>query len=336
MLCLFTLNSSLYGIMLSRQRNWTGYDMIYYNGTSMSDDLLVLQKDIVEQGKPAIMIAGFHQWANAGNVSNGIPEYLVEKLQAQKIGHIRKDDFYIFQLPISHYLFRPSVKYTDGYEEDYQEEPINDFYYAEVDGKVLIIFIGTEPNQREDLYVNTLLDGAVELGVKRIIVPAGVGGEVPFDKERLVSCTYSLKHMQEELKDYAVTFSNYGRNATIGMVINHHCKERDIESLRLTARTPSYELQLAISTDKRAILDILRRIRYMLGIALNLSDLERESKQQNSDFQNSIKKLCMDNPELEPQITRYLEQVESEFKELRFVEPTKIPDIFLKEFDNPS
>jgi predicted ATP-grasp superfamily ATP-dependent carboligase len=301
----------------------------------MSDDLLVLEKDIVEPGKAAYMIAGFNQWANAGNVSSGIPEYLIEKLQARKIGRIRKGDFYIFQLPISHYLFRPSVKYVEGYEEDYQEEPTNDFHYAEIDGKVLIIFIGTEPNQREDVYVNTLLDAAVELGVKRIVIPAGVGGEVPFDKERLVSCTYSLKHMQEELKTYAVTFSNYGRNATMGMVINHLCKGRAIEAVRLSARTPSYELQLAISTDNRAIYDILRRVRYMLGIDLDLSDLERESKQQNAEFQDTVKRLCIDNPELEPQITKYLEQIEKEFNEVRFNEPTKIPDIFLKEFDNP-
>ena len=299
----------------------------------MSNDLLVLEKDTIKPEKPTFMIAGFNQWANAGNVSSGIPEYLIEKLQAKRIGHIRKDDFYIFQLPISHFMFRPSIKFVEGYEEDYQEEPINDFHYAEIDDKGLIIFIGTEPNQREDVYINTLLDGAMELGVKRIIVPAGVGGEVPFDKERLVSCTYSLKQMQEELKNYAVTFSNYNRNATIGMVINHYCKERGIESVRMSARTPSYELQLAISTDKRALYDILRRIRYMLGINLDLSDLERESKQQNSDFQDTLKRLCMDNPELEPQITKYMEQVEKEFKELRFNEPTKIPDIFLKEFD---
>jgi len=280
------------------------------------------------------MIAGFNQWANAGNVSSGIPEYLIEKLQARKIGHIRKDDFYLFQLPGSHFLFRPPVKYVEGYEEDYQEETINDFHYAEIDDKALVLFIGTEPNQREDVYVNTLLDGAVELGVKRIVVPAGVGGEVPFDKERLVSCTYSLKQMQEELEAYAVTFSNYGRNATIGMVINHHCKERGIEAVRMSARTPNYQLQLAIPSDKRAIYDILRRIRYMFGISLDLSDLERESKQQNSDFQNALKRLCVENPELAPQITDYMEEVEKEFKEIRFNEPTKIPDIFLKEFDS--
>jgi proteasome assembly chaperone (PAC2) family protein len=300
----------------------------------MPNDLLVLEKQITRPGKPTLMIAGFNQWANAGNVSSGIPEYLIEKLHARRVGHIHKDDFYLFQLPGSHFVFRPPVKYVEGYEKDYQEEPVNDFHYAEISEKGLIIFIGTEPNQHEEVYVNTLLDGAKELGVKRIIVPAGVGGEVPFDKERLVSCSYSVKTLWEELKDYAVTFSNYSRNATIGMVINHYAKERGIESVRMSARTPSYQIPLTISGDKRAMYDLLRRIRYMFGINLDLSDLEKESEQQISDFQNALRRMCVDNPGIEPQITAYMEQIEKGFEELKFTEPAKIPDVFLKEFNN--
>ena len=43
----------------------------------------------------------------------------------------------------------------------------------------------------------------------------------------------------------------------------------------------------------------------------------------------------MDDPGLEPQITNYMEQIREEFNEIKFNEPTKIPDAFLKEFDNP-
>ena len=301
----------------------------------MANDFLFLDKEFIKPDRPTFMIAGFNQWANAGNVSSGIPDYLIEKLNARKVGHIRKDSFYFYQLPGSHYMFRPPVKYVEGYEEHYQEEPVNNFYYTEIDKKGLVIFIGTEPNQNEEVYVNTLLDGAKELSVKRIIVPSGVGFEVPFDRERLIGCTYSLKQMREELEDYAVTFSNYDRNATIGMVINHYCKKRGIESIRMTARTPSYQISLTIFNDKRAMYDILRRIRYMFEINLDLSDLEKESIQQNDEFKNALKKLCIDNPELEPQITTYMEQIEKQFEELRFEEPTRIPDVFLKELDNP-
>jgi len=301
----------------------------------MSNDLLVLEKEIIKPEKPTFMVAGFNQWANTGNVSSGIPEYLIEKLHARRVGYIRKDDFYIFQLPGSDFMFRPPVKYVDGYEVDYQEEPTNNFYYTETSEKGLIIFYGTEPNQREDVYVNTLLDGAKELGVKRIIVPEGVGMEVPFDKERLVGCMYSLKQMKEELEDYAVTFFNYNRSATIGLAINHYSKERGVESVRMGARVPSYEFSLTIYSDKRAMYDILRRIRYMFGIDLDLSDLEKESRQQISDFENTLKKVYADNPEHGSQIAEYMEQIRERFKELRFEEPTRIPDIFLKEFNNP-
>jgi len=71
----------------------------------MSNDLLVLEKEIVKLEKPTFMIAGFNQWANAGNVSSGIPEYLIEKLNARRAGHIRKGGYYIFRLPGSRFMF---------------------------------------------------------------------------------------------------------------------------------------------------------------------------------------------------------------------------------------
>jgi proteasome assembly chaperone (PAC2) family protein len=221
---------------------------------------------------------------------------------------------------------------VEGNEEAYQEELVNDFYYAEVGEKGLLIFIGTEPNLHEDEYVNSLLDVAEESGVKRIITPAGVGDEVPFGKERPVSCTYSLERMKEELKEYAVTLSNYSRNATIGMVINHYCKQQGIESVRMSARTPSYQITLMMNSDKRAMYDLLRRIRYMFNIELDLSDLEKESAQQLSEFENALKRLYIDDPDLEPKITSYLQEIEDRFVETRFEEPTRIPDVFLNEF----
>ena len=72
----------------------------------------------------------------------------------------------------------------------------------------------------------------------------------------------------------------------------------------------------------------------MLGINLDLSDLEIESKRQLSDFEKALKRVYVDNPELESQISKYMERIEEGFEELRFIEPTTIPDVFLKEFNN--
>ena len=45
------------------------------------------------------MIVGWHQWADAGAISSGLPEYLIELTNAHKIGEIRPDGFYLFQVP---------------------------------------------------------------------------------------------------------------------------------------------------------------------------------------------------------------------------------------------
>jgi hypothetical protein len=116
------------------------------------------------------------------------------------------------------------------------------------------------------------------------------------------------------------------------MVISHYSKKRDIESVRMTALTPSYQFSIALSSDKRSIYDILRRAKYMFDIDLDLSDLEKSSAQQLSEFNDVLKHLFLAHPELESQINTYLEQIDKNFEELNFVEPTKIPDIFLKEF----
>jgi hypothetical protein len=91
---------------------------------------------------------------------------------------------------------------------------------------------------------------------------------------------------------------------------------------------PNYEYSFTISSDKRVMYDILRRIRYMLGINLDLSDLEKESKQQISDFENVLKRLLIDNSQEGLKIATYMQQIKKNFQELIFKEPTKIPDVF--------
>lgn len=285
-------------------------------------DFLVLD----EAPRSECMIAGFEQWANAGNVSSGIPQYLVEHLGARRIGRLKKSVFYLFQLPGRHYMFRPPVAYREGEELAYQEEPTNDFYYAEVRGKGLLVFRGTEPVLHEDLYATALLDVAQRCGVKRIVVPEGVGMEVPFDRERHISVIFSLAEMRQELERCAVSFSSYSMTATIGMVLAHYARQRGMWLVRMGARVPTYQVLLnekpLFVDDKRAWLDVLRRARYLLDLGLDLSDLEAASRQQTTEVLAALAQLSND-PKTALYL-RYLEGVFKGFEELRFEEPIKL------------
>ena len=85
------------------------------------------------------MIVGWHQWADAGAISSGLPQYLIEHLDARKIGEIKPDGFYLFQVPGTHHLLRPEIALKDGYRQELRTKK-NEFYYAGDEHKGLVIF----------------------------------------------------------------------------------------------------------------------------------------------------------------------------------------------------
>src|SRR5689334_553445 len=79
---------------------------------NMSDAVKLWERP---QAANVTMIAGWHQWADGGSVSSGLPQYLIQQSHARRIGEIRGDGFYLFQIPGTHDLVRPVVKFENGY-----------------------------------------------------------------------------------------------------------------------------------------------------------------------------------------------------------------------------
>jgi predicted ATP-grasp superfamily ATP-dependent carboligase len=277
--------------------------------------------------KPApgrYMIAGWHQWADAGTVSSGLPQYLVEHTDAHQIGEILAGDFYLFQIPGTHHLLRPIVKLNQGYREGL-EKRANEFYLASERSQEFVIFWGEEPHRNEELYAEAFFDAAEEMGIKRIAAVAGVYGAVPYDRDRSVSCVYSQPGMREELSHYAVRFSNYNGGATISMYLAAQAEARGIEFFRFCTLVPSYDMSatlvstqsMAIGEDYRAWYDLMVRLDYMFQLGFDLSDLEAQSKELVSEWHDKIEHLTRSSPQLE--VGAYMEQVYQDFTERSFV-----------------
>jgi hypothetical protein len=203
----------------------------------MSDAVDIWEKP---QSKEIYMLAGWRQWADAGSTSSGLPRYLIEHLEARQIGRIRPDGFYLFQFPGTHDLVRPVVRFHEGYPEAL-EVPANEIWYAGDDQRGLIIFLGDEPHLDAERYVAAILQAADALGAKRIIGLGGVYGELPYDKERLVSSIYSLKPLREELEQLAVNLSDYQGGASIGSYVCRRAGERGMAYVSFYAFVPMYD-----------------------------------------------------------------------------------------------
>ena len=276
------------------------------------------------QAEKIYMIAGWRQWADAGSVSSGLPEYLINLTEARKIGEIKSDDFYLFQFPGGHHFLRPEVKLEEGYRQDFVTKT-NEFFFTGDDQKGLIIFVGDEPHLQAARYVDTLLEAVEELNVSRVVALGGVYGEMPYDKEREISCVYSLPRLKDELAGYAVRFSDYEGGSTIGTYLADQAEAKDLECLDFYVFVPTYDFSrsetmfqgIRLENDFKAWYDLMRRINHMFQLGLNLSDLERQSEELASSIAVKIDELAREMPQLK--VKEYLEKVNKEFTERQFM-----------------
>jgi len=278
----------------------------------MADELLNLEPS----PDAKYLLAGWRrQWSDGGEISSGLPRYLIDKRQAKRIGEMGPEVSrlcYPFQVPGTHDTYRPRVSYQDGLpSKEMQRE--NAFFDA---GNGLIIFLGEEPWFRLDVYAQAFFRAVRELGVLQTVAVEGYNGAAPPEMERSVSCIYSQPHMKEVLEQYGLRFSNYGtqsRNGpTIGMALTTvaHFEHADLEMFRMGAMAPMFPFltqnndPVGISRDHRAFYDILRRLNAMLKLELDLSELMSLGEAESQELRETLEKIGSTNPTAKELIDR--------------------------------
>jgi proteasome assembly chaperone (PAC2) family protein len=275
------------------------------------------------RSQESFMFIGWRQWADAGSVSSGLPKYMVDQLNARKIGRLRDEGFYLFQIPGTHDLLRPVVRYEDGLPIEL-DTPSNDIFYSGDEKHGLVFFIGDEPHMGLERYIERILEIAKRFNVRRIVGFGGVYGEVPFDKERTISCTYSLPRLKAEIGRLMVNFSGYQGGASIGSVLCRRAGEADMEYTSFYAFCPAYDFSslgekagaIRIENDFTAWLGVLRRVKNMLKLDMDLTDLEVRSQQLIEAMDEKVGELDQGNSHLG--IRNYLKKLSDDFEESIF------------------
>ena len=279
----------------------------------------LLEKPVAEE---KFMLAGWRQWADAGTVSSGLPHYLTGLTGARKIGEIKPYGFYMFQVPGMHHFLRPEIKVEEGYRQELTLRR-NEFFYTGNDQKGLVIFLGEEPHLNVEGYAEAFFDAAQALGVKRIAAVGGVYGAVPYNKDRNVSCIYSLRGMKEEMSRYAVKFSDYEGGVSIGTYLAAQAEQRGIKYLSFYAFVPAYDFShiseqlqgIGIETDLRAWHELMRRFNRMFGLRLDLAGLEKQSAELTMTMEDKLGELARKYP----QVKTYMDKVAEEFTETPYM-----------------
>jgi predicted ATP-grasp superfamily ATP-dependent carboligase len=285
------------------------------------------------QAKKIIMLVGWRQWADAGSISSKLPEYLIEKTNARKIGEIHTDGYYLFQIPGTHHLVRPLIKLDDGYRREFEENR-NELFYTGDDDQGVVIFLGDEPHMNVERYGRAFLGAAQALNVSRIAGFAGVYGAVPYDKDRQIHCIYSLPEMKDELENYALSFSNYEGGSSIGSYLVHRAEAESMPFTVFYGFVPAYDFSetavnpqgLRLEQDFKAWYDIMRRVNHMFGLNIDLSQLQQQGEELTEAMTAEIAEFEEKMPHLN--IRAYFDQLETSFTELSFF---PLADVWEKE-----
>lgn len=273
--------------------------------------------------KELFMISGWRQWADAGSISSGLPQYLIKHSNARQIGEIKSGGFYLFQIPATHDLVRPVIQFDKGFPTSL-ETPQNELYFAGDSERGVVFFIGDEPHVDAERYVAAYLDAAESLGVKRIISFGGVYGELPYAKERMFHGIFSISRLQEEVENIAVSPSEYHGGASIGSYVCRRAGERGIEYVGLYAFVPTYDFSkvaqigntIRIENDYMAWLGAMRRVNHMLNTGFDLSDLEDKKRQLLDRLDAKVEELDGLAPQMG--VRQYMERLAEQFDEIIF------------------
>jgi proteasome assembly chaperone (PAC2) family protein len=251
--------------------------------------------------KPYI-VCGLSGSFNAGDISLGGVNYLVNEFNGVKFAEMPASRYHIYQIPGIESL-RPVFKMQDGLIVESQL-PVNQFYYAKNSNSEhdMIIFLGYEPGLNWEEYAETVVDLACDFGAFRLFSLCGLLERTPYACEPLISCTCTDTKIKQEMENYQVTFSNREGMASFGQMLIYTCKKKGVEGVNFTVRVPCYpEFNVLLSDSPKSLKAILVRLKDLIHYDMNFDKLdsmikEMEGKldfirQQSQEFNAFIEEL---------------------------------------------
>jgi predicted ATP-grasp superfamily ATP-dependent carboligase len=182
----------------------------------------------------ALLIAGFDGWGNALEVSRGMIEYLVQKLQAKSFGTIKSEPFYSFDTK------RPMVAIEDGVLKNI-EPPANLFYQVSKSqaGRDLVLLKGIEPSMKWFQYTDAILSLCRAIGIKIIVSIGGMYDHV-LHSDTMISVVASDEELLNSLKEKKAYTINYKGLSSIHSTLHAEAKRQGFKCVAMYCHCPYY------------------------------------------------------------------------------------------------
>jgi proteasome assembly chaperone (PAC2) family protein len=262
-----------------------------------------------------VLVCAFRGWNDAAAAASTALTAVADALDAEPLARIDPEDYFDFQAN------RPTISLDEGQTRRI-DWPENNFFAARVPtaDRDLVLLDGTEPNLRWRTFGETVATTADTLGVELVVTLGALIAEVSHTLPVPITGLASSRELVDELE---LERSSYEGPTGITGVVHDLCRQTGIESASLWAAVPHY---VAAVPNPKAALALLRRLEGLTGIALEASELERET----TDYEEQIGRAVAANPEIEELVSR----IEAEQVDLLGGEGEQLPsaDTIAREF----
>lgn len=230
------------------------------------DGIFRLDKDV--KIHKASMIIGLSGWVNAGEVPTLSVKYLIDKLNAEKIGEIQSGRFYVYQIQ------RPLVAIKKGLVQNYLSFSNDIFCWRdEKKGMGLIFLLGAEPHLDWMGYSQAVLDVAERLRASRIYTLGGYLVDVSPISKPFVTGSSNNGEILAELKDVGLELVDYSGPTSVYSEIHWRAKSRNVDVVSLWCAVPFY----GEGPNPKAAYSLMLKLTSLLDLKLELRDLKKEA-----------------------------------------------------------
>ena len=245
-----------------------------------------IQIDHIPDLRDPFLIAGFDGWGNALDISRGMVNYLVKKLDARPFGKINPDLFYRFDEN------RPIVDIREGLLMGV--EPPGGTLYAvqnKSEGRDIILLKAIEPNLRWYHFIDAILNLCHEAGVRSIISLGGMYDNV-LHTDTVISGLASSEELRSRLIEKKVGVIDYKGPGAIHSTLMQEARKRGFECISLWCHCPYY---LQGTTHFGLLSHLGSFLASWGGFDLDTEELETTWKELSKQIQDVID----NNPELQ-------------------------------------
>jgi predicted ATP-grasp superfamily ATP-dependent carboligase len=261
------------------------------------------------------MVCAFKGWNDAGDAASSAVAFLASALGARRFACLDSEEFYDFQAN------RPCIR-LGKHDQRELTWPTVEIFEAQAPRapRDLVLVQGFEPSLRWRAFTANIVDLAEALGVQLVVTLGALLGDVPHTRPVAMTGHASDGGLMERL---GIQPSSYEGPTGIVGVLHAACAETGLPSASLWAAVPHY---IAAASNPKAALALLRRIERLIGVSVDLSELEASAV----DYERQVGLAVQSDPDIQAFVERLEQAADSDVDG----SPGEVPsgDILAREF----